>query len=129
MSFRNTLEETAQDLATMAVPIAERVRETADDVFERLAAESKQFGSKVGDRVSERIDTLPAATLKRLDLVSAKRARRRTWLGVAAGVAAGVAIAKYFSGEDGAQRRARLSEKLGFAQPQEAAAITGDLPK
>lgn len=129
MSIRSTLEDRAAGFVTMASPVAERVRDTADDLIDRIGAESRQLGERVGDRVSTRLENLPEAALKRLDLVTTRQARRRTILGVLAGVAVGAILVRLFTGEDGARRRQAIRARMGWDDPQSAAAITGDLPK
>lgn len=86
MSLRNTLESTAGD-------IAEKVRDSADDWMEKIGAESRHLGQIVGERVSERVEDLPSATLKRLNLITTSRARRRIIFGVIIGLVAGAVIA------------------------------------
>lgn len=130
MNIRNSLEETASDfVANIALPTAARVREGADELFDRLGTESRQLGSKVGERVTAQVQQLPKATLSQFSLVTAKQSRRRTLMGVLFGVALGAFLVKMFSGEDGARRRHAISSKLGLEDPQSAAAITGDVPK
>lgn len=130
MSIRKTLENTASDFVNnMAVPAAERMRVTADDLIDRIGSESRQIGERVGDKVSTRLDHLPEAALDRLNLVTVARARRRTVMGLLLGIVIGAVLMRVFSGEDGADRRRAIRVKLGWDDPQSAAAVTGDLPK
>lgn len=130
MSIRQTLEDTTSDfVSNVAIPVAERVRDSADDLIDRIGAESRQLGEKVGSRVSAQLEQLPETALKRLDLVTARRARRRTILGVLAGFVLGALVVRLFTGEDGARRRHSIMEKVGMGEPRPAAAVTGDLPE
>lgn len=126
MSFRQSLEDTASAfVSTVATPVAEQVRETADDFITRVGAGSRQLGEKVGSRVEH----LPAETLKRVGLVTAAKARRRTLLGLVAGLVIGAVVVRLFTGEEGARRRQAIRAKFGWDDPQSAAAVTGELPK
>lgn len=130
MHIRQTLEDTASDFVSqVAVPVAERVRDSADDLIDRIGAESRQLSEKVGSRVSTQLEHLPETALKRLNLVTARQARRRTILGVLVGFVLGAVIVRLFTGEDGARRRHSIMEKVGMEEPRPAAAVTGDLPQ
>jgi hypothetical protein len=130
MNILKTIEDNASEFVSqVAVPAAERMRETADELIEKLGAESRELSKEVGTRVSTQIEHLPAKTLKRFNLVTASTSRRRTFFGVLAGFALGAMLVKLFTGEDGERRRHAIKEKLGMAGPQPAAAVTGDLPR
>lgn len=130
MNILKTIEDNANEFVTqVAVPVAERVRDSADDLIDRIGAESRELSKEVGTRVTTQIEHLPAKTLKRFNLVTASRSRRRTFFGVLAGFALGAMVIKLFTGDDGKRRRHAIKEKLGMAGPQPAAAVTGDLPR
>ncbi len=130
MSIRQTLENTASDfVANVAVPVAERVRGSADDLIDRIGAESRQLTERVGEQMSNRLDHLPEAALERLNLVTARRSRRRTIMGLLAGIVIGAVLVRLFSGEEGARRRRAIRTRMGWHDPQSAAAVTGELPK
>lgn len=130
MKILKTIEDNANEFVSqVAMPVAERVRDSADDLIERIGAESRELGKEVGTRVTTQIEHLPAKTLKRFNLVTASRSRRRTFFGVLAGFALGAIAIKLFTGEDGKRRRHAMKEKLGMAGAQPAAAVTGDLPR
>lgn len=126
MSIKQTIEGTASDfMSNMAVPVAEKVRDTADEWIDRIGTESRQ----IGERLGAQLEHMPEAALARLNLVSARKARRNTVLGVVAGVVAGALVVKLFTGEEGARRRQAILARFGWEDPQSAAAVTGDLPK
>lgn len=130
MNILKTIEDNASEFVSqVAMPVAERVRDTADDLIDKIGAESRELGKEVGSRVTTQIEHLPAKTLKRFNLVTASRSRRRTFFGMLVGFALGAVVFRLFTGEDGARRRHAIKEKLGMAGPQPAAAITGDLPR
>lgn len=129
MNMRKTLEDTATNFASMAGPFAGRVRDTADDLIDRIGTESRHLSEKAIDRVGERLEHLPEAALDRLNLVTARRARRRTIMGLLVGLILGAVLVQLFSGSEGERRRRAILSKLGWDDPQSAAAVTGDVPK
>lgn len=125
MTFRKTLENTASDFVSqVAVPVAEKVREGADDLLDRIGTESRHLG----ERLTAQVEHVPEATLSRLNLVTAARSRRRTVFGVIIGLVIGATLVRLFSGEEGARRRRALMSKMG-TEPSPPAPITGELPK
>lgn len=110
-------------------PVAERAWHTADDLMDRLGEESRHLGEKVGERLSTQVEQLPEATLKRLNLVSARKARRKTIWGVIIGAMLGAVLVKLFTGEEGERRRQEIRSRMGWDEPQSAVAVTGELPQ
>lgn len=129
MRILKTIEDGASDFVSqVAIPVAERVRETADELIDRIGTEGRELSREVGTRVTTQIDHLPAKTLKRFNLVTARRSRRGTMLGAVAGFVLGALVIRLFTGEDGERRRHAIKERLGWSEPRQAAAITGELP-
>lgn len=129
MNMRKTLEDTATGIASMAGPFADRMRDTADDLIDRIGTESRHLSEKAIDRVGDRLEHLPEAALDRLNLVTARRARRRTIMGLLVGLVLGAVLVQLFSGAEGERRRQAIRSKLGWGDPQSAAAVTGEVPK
>lgn len=128
-TMRQKFEDTASDFVdTVALPAAEKVRHTADDLIDKLGSDARHLGERVGEKARAQLAELPDAALKRLDLVTAKKDRRRTILGVLAGVGMGALLAYFFNSDKGAERRHALKAKLGVGSPQTAAAGR-DLPR
>jgi hypothetical protein len=124
MTMRQKIEESASEfLESIAVPAAERVREGADDLLERIGSDARQLGDRLGSQLAD----LPDTALRRLDLVPARRARRRLIFGVLAGLSIGALIAYLFDSAKGADRRAALTTRLGLKSAEPAAATTEHL--
>ena len=134
MTMRQRLEDTAGDLLdsasefidTVGRPAADRFREQADDVFERVGSNLQTARSRFDAELAE----MPGRAMKRLDAVPASSARRRSFFGFVLGVTVGVLIAYFFASDDGAERRKALKSKLsGERQPETVGAGNGHLPK
>lgn len=126
MSFRQSMENTASDfVSSVAAPVAEQLRDAAEDFIERVGTGSRELGARVGSQVEH----LPEAALQRLGLVTAAKARRRTVFGLLVGLVIGAVVVRLFTGEEGARRRHAIRAKFGWEDPQSAAAVTGELPK
>ena len=90
------MEDTASDFAARVMaPAAERVRDKADDLLDRLGNESRD----VLDRVSTRIETLPAEALAKMSLVPMRQARRQKVMFAVGGLLLGLVIARALWGE------------------------------
>ncbi len=121
MSMREKFEESASEfLETIAAPAAERVREGADDLLGRIGTDARQLGDRLGSQLAD----LPDVALRRLDLVPARKARRRLIFGVLCGLSIGALAAYLFDSSRGAERRAALTTRLGLKSPEPAAATT-----
>lgn len=138
MTMRQRLEETAGELLdsanefidTVGRPAADRLRDSADDVFDRVGSNLQTARTRLDAELAE----LPGRAMKRLDAVPAASARRRTFLGFLLGIMAGVALAYFFDGTDGEERRRALKTKLsGLSgqnrQAEMVGAGNGHLPK
>lgn len=120
MRFRDTLEDGADFAAQIVTPLAEKVRDTADSLIDRIGSESREIGDRVGDNLAARVGNLSETTLAKLNLVPAGRARMRTWQGLLGGMVIGALFARLFSGEAGARRRQAIRRKLGMVEPEAA---------
>lgn len=129
MSILKTIEGTATDLMSQMGPVAERARHTADDWMERLGEESRHLGERMGERLSAQLEQVPEATLKRFNLVPARRARRRMIWGMLLGMVLGAVLVRLFMGEEGERRRQEIRSRMGWEEPQSAVAVTGELPQ
>lgn len=106
MSIRDTIEKTTADFGSQVVtPLAERVRDKADHLLDKIGAESAHMGERVGHTLAARIEDLSDAALSRLNLVTMRKARRQTVLGVIIGFLVGATLVRLFTGEAGARRR------------------------
>ena len=52
MSILKTLEATAADLKSQMGPVADRMKDTADDLMEKIGTESRHFGEMMGERLA-----------------------------------------------------------------------------
>jgi hypothetical protein len=60
MNILKTIEDNAIDFVSqVAVPVAERVRDSADDLIDRIGAESRELSEKVGTGSAPRSSTCP----------------------------------------------------------------------
>lgn len=113
MRIRDTIEDGAAGFAKQVVaPVAERVRDTAEDLLDRLGSESREISERVSDRIVARIEDLSETALANLNLTTTRRARQQTWLGVLVGFLVGAALSRAFSGQAGMRRRDALKKKF-----------------
>ncbi len=105
MRFRDTFERTTERIGA-------QVRDTADDLIDKLGSESQKLGEKVGDSIVARVNDLSDSALARLNLVTERRARQRMMAGAATGIFLGFLLARFFGGESGAKRREAMKNRL-----------------
>lgn len=129
MSILKTLEDTATDFMTQMGPVAEKARHQADEFIDRLGEESRHLGERMSERLSAQMEQMPEATLKRFNLVSARKARRKMMWGMLIGMILGAIVVKVFSGEEGERRKQQIRERMGWEEPQPAVAVTGEVPQ
>lgn len=123
MSILKTLEATAADLKTQMGPMAGRMRDTADELMDRLGTESRQLGEMMGERLAAQLEQVPETALKRMSLVPAKKSRRRMILGLIFGLVIGAVAMAVLN-----KQKANAEQLRSGGWDQEPAA-TGDLPK
>lgn len=123
MSILKTLEATAADLKTQMGPMADRMRDTADELMDRLGTESRQFGEMMGERLAAQLEQVPETALKRMNLVPAKKSRRRMILGLIFGLVIGAVVMAVLN-----KQKADAQQAQSGGWDQEPAA-SGDLPK
>lgn len=128
MSILKTIEGTASNLLSQVGPVGERVRDTADEMIEYLGTESRQLGEKMGERLSAQLEQVPEATLKRLNLVTTSKSRRRTILAMLIGLVLGAAVMKLVMDQQD-RRRQDDRTRSGWEEPTPAVAVTGELPQ
>ncbi|HEX2154899.1 MAG TPA: hypothetical protein VHL52_13105 [Acidimicrobiia bacterium] len=128
MSILKNIEGTASNLLSQVGPVGERVRDTADEVIEYLGTESRQLGEKMGERLSAQLEQVPEATLKRLNLVTTSKSRRRTILATLIGLVLGAAVMKLVMDQQD-RRRQDDRTRSGWEEPTPAVAVTGELPQ
>lgn len=135
-----TIEGTATELMSQMGPMAERARDQmgpmaekarhqADELIERMGEEGRHLSERMGERLSAQLAELPDATLKRVNLVPARKARRKMIWGLLVGMLVGAIAVRMFSGEEGERRRREIRSRMGWEEPQSAVAVTGDLPQ
>lgn len=130
MSILKTIEDTAAELRTQMGPAAEKARHTADEWIDRLGEESRYLGEKMSERLSTQLAQVPDATLKKLNLVSRRKARRKMFWGLLIGLVAGALLVRLFAGEEGERRLQEIRSRMGWEEPPASAtAVTGDLPQ
>lgn len=129
MSILKTLEGTATELMSQMGPMADRARHTADEVMDRLGEEGRHLSERMGERLGAQLEQMPEKTLKRFNLVSARKARRKMIWGMLIGVVLGAIAVRLFTGEEGERRRQEIRSRMGWEEPQSAVAVTGDLPQ
>jgi hypothetical protein len=128
VSILKTIEGTASNLLSQVGPVGERVRDTADEMIEYLGTESRQLGEKMGERLSAQLEQVPEATLKRLNLVTTSKSRRRTILAMLIGLVLGAAVMKLVMDQQD-RRRQDDRTRSGWEEPTPAVAVTGELPQ
>lgn len=129
MSILKTIEGTATELMSQMGPMAERARHTADEVIDRLGEESRNLGERMGERLGSQLEQLPESTLKRFNLVPARKARSKMIWGMLIGMVLGAVLVRLFAGEEGERRRQEIRSRMGWDEPQSAVAGTGELPQ
>lgn len=105
MRFRDTFERTTERIGA-------QVRDTADDLIDKIGSESQKLGEKVGDSIVARVNDLSDTALARLNLVTERRARQRMMAGAATGIFLGFLLARFFGGESGAKRREAMKNRF-----------------
>lgn len=128
MSILQTLGGTAADVMSQMGPMAGRVREGADELFERIGSESRQLGEMMSDRVGAQLEQLPEATLKRLNVVPARKSRRRMILAMLLGMVVGAVVMKVLSNSRD-RGYAEVTSRQSWNEPQAPAAVTGEVPR
>src|SRR5690606_6793147 len=92
VSILKTLEATAADLKSQMGPVADRMKDTADDLMEKIGTESRHFGEMMGERLAAQLEQVPDEALKRVHLVTARKSRRKMVLGLLLGLVIGAII-------------------------------------
>lgn len=101
MSMKDTLlDSKARFTEQVAVPMAELVREKADELIDRVGAES----ASLGKRAMRQVRDLPKVALREAGLTSTKRARFKMVMLLVLGVGIGYAIANLLRDDTGRYR-------------------------
>lgn len=128
MNVLKTLGATATGLMDQMSPVAEKMKEGADELFDKLGTESRHVGEMLVERFGEQMDQLPDATLKRLNLVTARKARRRTFWAMVIGLVVGAVLMKALS-----RKTERGFSDVGRTEPwneaRTPAPVTGEVPR
>jgi hypothetical protein len=123
VSILKTLEATAADLKSQMGPVADRMKDTADDLMEKIGTESRHFGGDDGQRLAAQLEQVPDEALKRVHLVTARKSRRRMILGLLLGLVIGAIIMAAID------RRRKNSGRLQTGGWDQEPTASGELPK
>ena len=128
MNVLKTLGATAVGLMDQMSPVAEKVKEGADDLLEKLGTESRQLGELMVERFGEQMEQLPDATLKRLNLVTARKSRRRMIWAMLIGLVVGAALVKAISRKN-EQSYPEVNRREPWNETRPPAPVTGESPR
>lgn len=128
MNMLKTLGSSALGLMDQMSPVAEKVKEGADDLLDKLGAESRHLGEAMVERFGEQMEQLPDATLKRLNLVTARKSRRRMIWAMLIGLVVGAVLVKAFNRQRD-QAYPEMSRREPWNEARTPAPVTGEVPR
>ena len=128
MNMLKTLGSSALGLMDQMSPVAEKVKEGADDLLDKLGTESRHLGEAMVERFGEQMEQLPDATLKRLNLVTARKSRRRMIWAMLIGLVVGAVLVKAFNRQRD-QAYPEMSRREPSNEARTPAPVTGEVPR